>query len=111
VLRGVEAADPAAPEAAAASRRVRLVVPGLPEAPVVGDGCCSFFPAEDALAEALGAWPGVLRVEVDVERGSIDLDLAPSSPALEDLVGTVSELGYRVEAVQRDGQGAWAGPR
>jgi copper chaperone CopZ len=107
VLRGVEGADPAAaPEAAAAIHRVRLVVPGLPEAPVVGDGCCSFVPAEDALAEALGAWPGVLGVEVDVEGGSIDLDLGPSSPALEDLAGTVSELGYRVEAVQREGTDA-----
>jgi copper chaperone CopZ len=107
VLRGVEGADPtAAPEAAATFHRVRLVVPGLPEAPVVGDGCCSFFPAEDALAEAVGAWPGVLGVEVDVEGGSIDLDLGPSSPALEDLVGTVSELGYRVEAVQREGTDA-----
>lgn len=82
---------------------MRLAVPGLPEAPVVGDGCCSFFPAEDALAEALGGWPGVLGVEVDVEGGSIDLDLGPSSPALEDLVATVTDLGYQVEAVQRDG--------
>ncbi len=38
MLRGVEGADPAA-------------------APVVGDDFWSFFPAEDALAEALGAWP------------------------------------------------------
>ncbi len=107
MLRGVAGADPAAaPEASASFRRVRLVVPGLPEAPVVGDGCCSFFPAEDALAEALGAWPGVLRVEVDVEGGSIDLDLGPSSPALEDLVATVADLGYQVETVQRDGPDA-----
>jgi hypothetical protein len=83
-----------------------LVVPGLAEAPVVGDGCCSFFPAEDALAEALGAWPGVLGVEVDIERGSIDLDLGSSSPALKNLVATVAVLGYQVEAVQRDGADA-----
>ncbi len=107
MLRGVEGVDPAtAPEEAGGPHRVRLLVPGLPEAPVVGDGCCSFFPAEDALAEALGAWPGVLRVEVDVEGGSIDLELGPSSPALEDLVETVSDLGYQVEAVQRDGPDA-----
>jgi copper chaperone CopZ len=107
VLRGVEGAEPtAAPEAAATFHRVRLVVPGLPEAPVVGDGCCSFFPAEDALAEALGAWPGVLGVEVDVEGGSIDLVVGPPTPSADDLVETVSDLGYRVEAVQREGQGA-----
>ena len=103
MLRGVEGADPAAaPGAPGGLHRVRLVVPGLAEAPVVGDGCCSFFPAEDALAEALGAWPGVLGVEVDVEGGSIDLDLGPLSPALEDLVATVADLGYQVEVVQRD---------
>ena len=107
MLRGVEGAGPAAvPEVPGGLHRVRLVVPSLAEAPVVGDGCCSFFPAEDALAEALGAWPGVLGVEVDVEGGSIDLDLGPSSPALEDLVATVADLGYQVEAVQRDGPDA-----
>ncbi len=103
MLRGVAGAGPAATrEAPGGLHRVRLVVPGLAEAPVVGDGCCSFFPAEDVLAEVLGAWPGVLGVEVDVEGGSIDLDLGPSSPALEDLVATVADLGYQVEAVQRD---------
>lgn len=110
MLRGVDGGDggdgvvPTAPPAT--TRRLRLAVPGLAEAPVVGDGCCSFVPAEDALAEAVCAWPGVLGVEVDIERGTIDLELGPSSPSLEDLVGTVSELGYRVEAVQRDEQGA-----
>lgn len=112
MLRGVDGAIPAVPlEAAAATHRLRLVVPGLAEAPVVGDGCCSFVPAEDALAEALDAWPGVLRVEVDIEDGSIDIVLGPSSPSVEDLVGTVSELGYRVEAVQLGEQGVQAGLR
>ncbi|MDA8317326.1 MAG: hypothetical protein M0010_19470 [Actinomycetota bacterium] len=107
MLRGVAGAGPAATrEAPGGLHRVRLVVPGLAEAPVVGDGCCSFFPAEDVLAEVLGAWPGVLGVEVDVEGGSIDLDLGPSSPALEDLVATVADLGYQVEAVQRRGPDA-----
>ena len=55
MLRGVAGADPAA-------------------APVVGDGCWSFFPAEDALAEALGAWPGELRAEVDRARRAGHLD-------------------------------------
>ena len=110
MLRGVDGADGAVPavplEPAATSHRLRLAVPGLAEAPVVGDGCCSFVPAEDALAEALEVWPGVLRVVVDVEGGAIDLELGPSSPSVDDLVGTVSALGYRVEAVQRDEQGA-----
>ncbi len=88
----------------ATRRRLRLVVPGLAEAPVVGGGCCSFVLAEDALAEALGAWPGIVEVEVDIERGLIDLRLGSPSPSLDDLVGTVSELGYKVEAVQGDEQ-------
>ncbi len=59
MLRGVAGVDPAAArEAPGGLHREWLVVPGLAEAPVVGDVCCSFFPAEDALAEALGAWPG-----------------------------------------------------
>jgi hypothetical protein len=97
---------PAGPlEPAAGEHRLRLAVPGLAEAPVVGDGCCSFVPAEDALAEALEVWPGVLRVVVDIEDGSIDLELGPSSPSVDDLVGTVSALGYRVEVVQLGEQG------
>jgi copper chaperone CopZ len=101
VLRGVDG-KVVPTEPGVTNRRLRLVVPGLIEAPVVGDGCCSFFPAEDALAEALDAWPGVFGVEVDVERGSIDLWLGSPAPDLGDLVGTVSELGYRVEAVHGD---------
>jgi len=63
------------PEAVGGSHRLRLVVPGMPEALVVGDSCCLLISVWDAPAEALGAWPGVLQVEVDVEGGSIDLDL------------------------------------
>ena len=110
MLRGVDGGDgvfPASPlEPAVGEHRLRLTVPGLAEAPVVGDGCCSFVPAEDALAEALDAWPGVLGVEVDIEDGSIDIELGLSSPSVDDLVGTVCELGYRVEAVQLGEQGA-----
>ncbi len=105
MLRGVAGADPTgAPEVPGG--RVRLVVPGLSEATVVGGGCCSFLPAEDALGEALGAWPGVRCVEVNLEGGSIDLDLGP---ALKDLLTTVADLGYQVEAVQGDGADAQAG--
>lgn len=81
-------------------RSLRLLVPGLSEAPFIGDGCCSVMPAEDVLTEQLGDWPGVLNVKVAIAGGLIDLELDWSCHSEEDLVGTVSDLGYRVEAVQ-----------
>lgn len=79
---------------------IRMVVPGLPGAPFIGDGCCSVMPAEDVLTEQLSDWPGVENVKVDIAGGLIDLELDLACCSKEDLVGTVSDLGYSVEAVQ-----------
>lgn len=68
-------------------------LPDMLERPVVGTTCC-VSTAEAIVAQELSMLPGIQNIEVDVERGQIDITYLPVSVTPDDLADALSDVGY-----------------
>lgn len=74
--------------------RLTLAVPDLPERPYVSTMWCAVL-AEGLIAEEFASWSQVRKVEVDVPRGRVELEIRGEPPPLDSLIDALADLGYR----------------